>query len=245
VQEYDSKIALSDKVLVYCVADVWKIVAFNISISYPIIYDKFIDNDKSYDMTIVLCPITLQSVILKGKFKFKTYEKLTMILEDDEGSMLPIDMGYKIDKKYIIRTNKRTDIKIMTLKTAITGYAMDCLYVKTNPDIVCDPVINISYYSNNLDYLNKNLEDALIHPKTLAYVIYFKSHEMKDKISIVLGKDTDKYIISGYDFKKSKIMHYLYKYQKKIINKYGFVMQMLWCCAKELYPEAKIIYISE
>jgi hypothetical protein len=266
VQEHNSLLKLSDKILIYCLGNQWKIIPLQVALSYPIIYDKFVD-DENYDVTIVLCPITLRSIALKGIFRLKTYvdttaqgnnsgnpivqsansgNRITMVLEDNDSNLLPIDLGFKIDKKYVIRSNKRVDVKIMTVRTAITSFSSDSLYLKVNADIKLEPIFDSAYYSNNIDHMNGTLDEGLIHPKTLVYIIQYRdahSTNAKEKISIILGKDSDKNNVSGYDLKKSNLINYLYKYQSKIINKSGYIMPMLWYTAKEIYPHAKVVYI--
>ena len=240
------KLKLSDNVLLYNTGDIWKIVPLTLALSYPIIYDKYSMDDVTYDITIVLCPVTLRATMFNGLFEFETYQDYRMVLREvnvnsDPNILMPIDIGLKIDKKYMIQSNKRTEIKISTLRSII-GLAPDSLFMSSDKKI--NPVIDIDYYSNFMDLDNKPLE-GLIHPKTLIYVMHYKSHSTEeDKISLILGKDISQHDVTGYDARYSKIFDYLEKHQKKTINREGFVMPMLWYMAKDIYRTSKVVSIT-
>lgn len=242
-QDHDIKIKLSDSVLLYNSGHQWKIIPLIVALSYPIIYDKYNLETTTYDITIAICPISLRTTSFKGTFEFETYYEKTMILkEKSTNDLIPIDSGYKIDKKYVIEYNRRSEVKIMTLRSAII-FAPDPKYmvVKKNKG---EPIIGIAYYSNSLDY-NGNELNSLIHPKTLVYIIQYKSFETdEDKVTILLGKDINKSQVTGYDFRKSKVDEYLSKHDSKILNRSGYVLPCLWYIAKSVYPDAKLVYID-
>ena len=241
---------LSDNVLLYNTGDIWKIIPLMLALSYPIIYDKYSMDNITYDITIVLCPVTLRATMFNGLFEFETYQDYRMVLREvlkeakknvDTNVLMPIDIGLKIDKKYMIQSNKRTEIKISTLRSII-GLAPDSLFMMSNKKI--KPVIDLDYYSNFMGLDNKPLE-GLIHPKTLIYVMHYKSHNTdEDKISLILGKDISQNNVTGYDARHSKIFDYLEKHQKKTINREGFVMPMLWYMAKDIYRTSKVVSIT-
>jgi len=240
------KLKLSDKVLLYNTGDLWKIVPLSLALSYPIIYDKYSMDETEYDITITICPITLRATMFNGLFEFETYDHYRMVLKEinnplDPNILMPIDIGLKIDKKYMIQSNKRTEVKIATLRSII-GLAPDALFMSSDKKI--NQVISMDYYSNLLDASGNTLE-GLIHPKTLIYVMHYKSHNTdKDKISLILGKDISQYDVTGYDARKSKIFDYLEKQQKKTINREGFIMPMLWYLAKDIYKTSKVVSIQ-
>lgn len=238
----NDNIKLSEHVLLFNTDDKWKIIPLHILLSYPIIYDTCLIDDDISIISIVLCPITLRCVILKGKFIFETFgENYRMILkEENNDNLIPIDIGIKIDKKYIIKTNYRLSTNITTLKNALL-IAPDSLIMSTSKEKKY--IINKKYYNNNLDINNNNIRDIqLIHPKTLVYVIHYKSFStQKEKITIILGKSINKDIVTGYNFKLSGLYDYLDKHRIKIINKEGYLMPMLWYMAKNIYNTAKIV----
>jgi hypothetical protein len=245
VTEFESNIGLSDNILMYNSGDQWKIIPLSVALSYPIIYDTFSISNENYKVSIILCPFTLRATIVKGIFEVETYNDTKMIIKDKDNNLMPINLGYTIDTNYIIHSNKRIDIKISNLRTAIINYANDSLFMKTNKNIIINPILNEEYYTNNIDMFNNELDEGLIHPKTLTYIIQYKSHKNEsEKTSIILGKDCNKNSVTGYDLKKSGLFEYLKKYETKIINRSGYVMPILWYIAKEDYPDAKVIYIN-
>lgn len=249
VNESQDSLKLSDQLLIYNTGETWKAIPLMVSLSYPIIYDKYSLNNEQYDISIIVCPVTLRSVVFKGLFEFVTYNHdYRMILREKNNSndvLMPIDLGVKIDEtngEYIVEHNRRSEIKISTVRSILT-LIPDMSFIKLNKNKKIDPVLNIDYYSNDLD-IDGNKIDGLIHPKTLVYIIQYKSHTTKkDKVSIMIGKDIDQYNITGYDTRKSEIFNYLDKYSKKIIHKKGFIIPMLWYIAKDIYKQSRIIYI--
>jgi len=241
VSDHNLPLKLTDQIVLYNVGNSWKIIPLLLALSYPIIYDKYSINDDIYDVTIVVCPITLRSTLFKGIFEFETYQDFTMILkEKDGGSLIAIDLGYKMDKKYIVEQNRRSEIKIITLRNALTT-TPDAQFMISSK--IINPVINIYYYSNLKD-INGNEMDCLVHPKTLVYIIQYKSYdETTEKLSIILGRDMNKFNVTGYDVKKSGLFEYLGKYRQKIINRGGYIMPMFWYLAKDIYKSAKVVYV--
>ena len=105
------------------------------------------------------------------------------------------------------------------------------------------PIIDLSYYTN-YSLINNTTIEHLVHPKTLVYVIQYKSAKSnEEKTSILLGRDMNNANVTGYNIKKSALFEYLSKYWRKIINKNGFVMPCLWYIAKNDYKDAKVVYI--
>lgn len=236
-------VKLSDNVFLYNTGNSWKIIPLSLALTYPIIYDIFFTENQKYNITIVVCPVTLRSAIFKGLFEFETYTDYKMILKEKENQnvLIPIDMGLKINQKYIIEENKRIEIKIGTLRNIIT-IAPDAMFMNSKKNI--NPIIDVSYYNNNKDINGYELT-GLIHPKTLVYVIQYKTYtEEEEKIIIILGKDMSQYNVTGYDTKKSKIFKYLEKIQNKLINNEGFIIPMLWYMAKNLYDKSDVVHIE-
>lgn len=239
---HDMTIKLTDQVILYNDGNTWNIVPLLIFLSYPIIYSKYEIENNIYDITLIVCPVTLISTILKGIFTFETYQDNIMILrENDTNDLIQIISGN--NEKHQMENNKRIEIKIMTLRNSIM-FAPDPKYMILNKKKELKPIINLNYYSNGLD-LNNNELSYLIHPKTLVYIIQYKSYtDEENKITIILGKDSNKSTVTGYDLKKSKIFNYLKKQHAKILNREGYTLPCLWYIAKTLYPIAKIIYVN-
>ena len=244
VNEFESTLKLSDNILMYNSGEQWKIIPLSVALTYPIIYDTFTFNDVIFPGSIIVCPITLRAVIMKGVFEVETYLDTKMIIKDEDNNIMPIDMGYKVDSDLILHANKRIDVKISNLRTVVIGYTNDSIFLKPH-DKTINPVLDKSYYSNTMNIMNVPIGDYLIHPKTLVYIIQYKSYKNNaEKISIVLGRDCVKNKVTGYDLKKSGLFDYLHKFRNKIINRSGYTMPILWYIAKDIYPEAKVVYIG-
>lgn len=243
--DHDMSIKLSDQVILYNTGDQWKIIPLLIFLCFPIIYDKYSFEENIYDVTVVVCPISLMATVLIGTFEFETYHENTMILREvNTSDLIPIDSGYKIDEKYVIENNKRLEVKIMTLRSAIIMSPDPKYMILNKSKKELTPIFDIDYYSNEFDY-NKTEFNSLIHPKTLVYIIQYKSYtDEENKTSILLGKDVNKNTVTGYDFKKSQISEYLKKHNSKILNREGYILPCLWYIAKSTYPSAKLVYMN-
>lgn len=244
--DHNDNLKLTSHVVIYNSGNMWKVIPLEICLSYPIIYDVYSD-DETFDITFIICPVTLRSIYLKGKFEFLTYdESCRMILReiDNKESLIYIDVGTKIDKKYIIQTNKRSEVKITTLRNALT-FLPDAHFLNLNDNKKIKYAIKHDYYENKLDLNMNEINGGIIHPKTLVYVIQFKGTEGEHKIVIILGKDISSEKVTGYDAKQSHIFEYLEDHSTRIINKEGFIMPMLWYTTKIAYPTAECIYINK
>lgn len=239
--DHGSDLKLTSHVVMYNSGDLWKIISFDVCLSYPIIHDVYSVNDETFDITFVLCPVTMRSICLKGKFEFLTYDESCKMILREIGSdvYISIDHGTKIDSRYIIQKNKRSEVKITTLRNALI-LLPDAQFLNLNQSKKISPVIDKEYYTNLLDPNGNKIIGNIIHPKTLVYVVQFKN-----KTIIILGKDIASEIPTGYDAKSSHIFDYLDDHKKKIINMEGFIMPMLWFATKIAYPAAECVYISK
>jgi hypothetical protein len=228
---YSDEYLLYDSVIIYNVNDQWKVIKLDYVKANPILHDN--------DYTIVLCPLTLRCSVFKGIYEFYKYNNYQMLLKNKSNNKIisldgndPVSLS---DDNEIIRYN-----------IIITIYRCSMM-------ITQDPIFHIDNYSDNMRFIipielyYSNIDNLIlynIHPKTLVYVLQYKTFKNKKlKISVILGKNiSDK--LSGYDYKKSGILEYLIKIQEKIINKKGFVMPMLWYLVKDIYTNAKIIYLT-
>ncbi len=227
IQNYEN-INLYDNVILYNIGNnKFRIVDLNIMLSYPIIYDVYQLENKIEDITIVVCPLSLRSIVLEGKFKINSYIDTLLILEDSKDNIIPINMKNKIDSEHIIYPNKRYDVKIMKLKNALI-YSSDSTFIVPNDNIKIKSIIDQSYYHNKLNINNEHIQSKY-HPKTLCYLIYYK------KIAILIGKDKSTDDISGYNLDKSGLTHYLNKNYDKFTEKELFIMPILLYVAIKEY----------
>lgn len=244
--DHDDSLKLKSNVVLYNTGNSWKVIPFDVCLSYPVIYDKYSNTEETFDITFIICPVTLRSIYLKGKFEFLTYDKTCkMILREVEhhDTLIAIDIGTKINKKYVVQSNKRSEVKITTLRNALT-FLPDALFLNLNKKINIKYVIEKEYYENNLDINGDEIESNLIHPKTLVYLIQYKTDKTHSSI-IVMGKDISSNKVTGYDAKESRVFEYLDENQKRIIGNGGFVMPILWHTSKIAYPNVQYVYVNK
>ena len=80
VQNYD-KINLYDNVILYSIGNgKFRIVDLNILLSYPVIYDTYQEDTLSENISVIVCPLSLRSIILKGILKINSYDNTLLIL---------------------------------------------------------------------------------------------------------------------------------------------------------------------
>jgi hypothetical protein len=221
-QNHILSINLSDQIILFNVSNEWKVIPLIVSLSYPIIYDKL---DKNI-ISIIVCPVTFRCSVFNNEYCFEKYNNDIMLLKNKTTGLIePITQKINIDGKTIFNNSKRFEIKMMTLKNALM-MVPDLLILQTNKLI--EPVINKKYYTNKLDIFDNKIKSS-IHPKTLVYIIKYKSIKSnKNKKIILLGKDNSKNHVSGYDLGKSGIIEYLDKYKYKIIENSGYIYPILW-----------------
>ena len=81
------------------------------------------------------------------------------------------------------------------------------------------------------------------HPKTLVYIIQYKSNSGKYKTTILVGKGANSTHPSGYSYKTSKYEDYLKYYTNSLIDKNAFMFPMMWHYANIIFNNSKVITI--
>ena len=186
---------LLDKVLCYFDGINRKIVPLSVMLTYPILYDTYDDeNDKVHDISIVLCPFTLASVVLYGKFvPTENVDHSSLVVTDtiDTFSVLnSFDYIHKTKRKL----NFEVDIKI--LRNVFTEYP-DSKYFVPNSELIFEPLLPLDYYTNDTLLFDSTNESQTFHPKTLVYlIIYISSKDHKQKASVIVGSDSNNYSIT-------------------------------------------------
>lgn len=237
----DTSFSLDAKIALYKSYEHSRIIPFDILLKHPIIYDKI---EQNY-ITIVFCPITMAVTGFFGKYVAKKYVGDVLYLEDKKnGNIFPI---YEIHNSDIKSSEnvKRITVMLMTyrdtIKYQITFYPM---FVTLNNSIKHNEyIIDKEYYENDLDMNDKHIETK-IHPKTLVYLIIYKSNKSnKIKQSIIIGKGaSDK--ISGFNQSKSLLFKFIYEIYDTILNRKGYIVPMLWYMAEKIFPDAKNVFVN-
>jgi hypothetical protein len=239
--EPPSKIKLSKPVVCFNNLNEWIIIELQVFMKTPIVWTNIYSEDKIVEVSIIVCPRTLRCAVFEGHFKAKFYKDDRLILENEEKSLIPIDLNIAIDNEYNLELNKRYQLYIQTLKNALIDY-YDIKYLHPKNKIK-NYIIRKKYLNDNLDVFNNIIQDNKFHPKTLVHLIQYNSKDNKKKITIIIGKDSDLLEINGYDNKKSGFDGYILKYEDDIIKKESFIIPMLYYKAIEIYKNAKIIVL--
>jgi len=244
-------LSLSNYVLVYNDSINYKIIARDIVDRYPIIYDKYYDklqqNNAEFasDITISYCPFTSASVIYFGKLELSNelYNNNVILIDkknpDYKIIQLKGDVYSKQTKKIEPIYLRRTEIKIMTLRNALTMFP-DCLYLHIN--LSKNSIIkNINNYHINKEILypltNKSEK---YHPKTLIYGIEYESTDINktEKHTMIIGKK-DK----NFDYQKNGFDKYFDNMLDKIRDKAGIIIPCYYFSWYSMYPNSKIIHL--
>lgn len=244
---YKSNLTLSDKIVSYYNGQNWRIVPLDILIRYPIIYDKYYNDDKIDNITDSICPFTLACCSFIGKYYPSEYIlNSSLILTDKEHNLLPIVSGYSTNSNNETIKIKRLECNIKIFRNAISDYP-DCQFINIK-DKLKTPIINLDYYFNKNFIFNYNIiynnTTKKIHPKTLIYVVQYKSSKsLKDKYSIIVGKDANNIEPTGYNTKKSGLVKYLESMKFKFNEKSAFLIPQLWFSCFPFYHNVKIVYL--
>lgn len=220
---------LTDKVLVYNNGRNWKVVLINVMCVYPVVYDKFFEQDGSIsDISVTFCPFTYAAVVYFGKYvltdKIKN-SNITLIKEEDQNKNTEslVLMSQMLGHKFV----RKKEVRIMTLRNVISKYP-DCNYLDSSKlDMKNLKRITDSKYTSSDEILySVKHKSGKHHPKTLVYGIEYVSKDVnhKDyKYSVVVGAG-DK----SFDFVKSKYEEYFDKWIEKIREKGGILVPSFW-----------------
>lgn len=236
---------LSDPVILYNDGKNWKIVPLAIMLMYPLIHDLYYETSKNkkdiaINVTIYVCPYTLFSAVYFDEFipNNQVYNNnMTLLdLHDNDQLFIPIiDKAYSISMGNI--TNKyirRNEVRLMTLRNAISMYP-DCVFLDVNKINKLDLVSNIS--NNKIEYPPFTFNNEY-PPKTLVYIIEYKSKKINDyKYSIIIPKTSS----NKFDITKNGFNTYFHSMIEKIRNKGGIIYTCFWFAWNGIGKQSKII----
>lgn len=228
----------------------WCCIPLTDMLAYPVLYYDFW-YDKGQTMlenSLVVCPITMRSMIYKGKIKIiDIIDDRLFLLNTDTGDQFFMDLPYTghfdeqgIEKR--IKSHvKRHEVKIMILRD-IFSFSTDPSYII--PNTKEHQLVYQDYYSNRLTYQGYGIYTTL-HPKTIVHIIQHYSHSSNGyKYTVIVGKDINKDTVTGYNHKLSGFSAYINQHKKELIRKKAFVYPIFWFMVERLYKTAKIIVIT-
>lgn len=241
---------LSDKVVCFYNGHDWNVILLKSMLTYPTLYfDFWVEKDNVfYENSLVLCPITLRSMIYKGKIKIiDIINDRLYLLNSDTNDEFFMDLPYtghydEFGKDKRIKSQvKRFEVKVLTLR--------DCSMFILDPRFIIikkndTPIISEEYYINRLTYDGLPIY-TMYHPKTLVYMIQYYSFSKEKYIYIALVcKNIDKDTPTGYNYKISGVWNFIEKHKNSFVEKRAYIYPIFWFMVERLYKDAKIVLVS-
>jgi len=235
-------IELNDVVITFNNGINWHAIPLKLSNSFPIIYAEYHDlkfNSTSI-LSIVVCPYSCFSAAFNAKLSYKndviSPDENNMISVVDDGQNINMVTGTINDNKSK-RNVKRFEIKMMTLNDMIKLH-INIKFIFPTIKKIPKTIVDSTY----LNLIPHDYDNRVIHPKTLIYVIEYKSSKIDGyKNTILIGSDVNYDNVSGFDINKNGITKYMNNNDTKIRLKSGFIYPICWFVAKKLFPNANIV----
>ena len=226
----------------------WMVIKLEDMLAYPLLYFDFWSekDNTTYHNTLLVCPITLRSMIYKGVIQIiDIINNDLKLLNTDTNDEFMIHLPYtghyddKGNEKKIKSHVKRHQVNIMTLRDCFSSVLDPIFIIPIKKE---SPIINIEYYSNRNTIDGKPI-NTTIHPKNIVYMIQYYSHKSeKYKYNVIVGKNISTNQVSKYEYKASGIWHYIEEHKKKLIKRRAYIYPILWYITQE-YQDIHMITI--
>lgn len=220
---------------------------------YPVLQYNYHSHstDTVYTNSLIFSPYTMQIMIYKNKIRI---QKIDL---DNYGMMYLLDEITKkectMDRPFYIDTNNdftpmilRKPVILTTLRNLYregSGMTPDSHFVILKKIMEKNYLMNPNYLDNNLDY-NGNHIITKYHPKSLVMMIqYYSKKKNKMKYTLIVNRDIDPNIPTGWDRIKSGIIGYINHFKQQLNQKKAFIFPILWYMADHHYPTKKVIYL--
>jgi len=206
---------------------------------YPVVYFPYVSKTKgtTFINSIVLCPITLRTMIFKGKVVVGTVdEAMTIYLRHiDSGDIFSLTRPFIGKTTHILRRS----CKIMNLRD-LYMFVSDPVYIVIDK-VSFNPIVPLVYIESTLD-ISGNVLLTKYHPKTLVHIIqYYSTTQQEYRHTVLIGSDASVNYVSGYNYNKSGLMSYLNAYKDELEQKNAYIFPIFWYAVEKLYPNAKLI----
>ena len=231
-----SNFKLHDRVVAFYDGREWNVISLDFMLRHPIlIYRHWSDKDQIYyDNSLLVCPLTLRSMIYKGRISIVDikYNYELVIKNEDTQDIFPISNPYTGHKdeggkeKKIKSQVKRHEVKILEHRD-IFAFDSDPQYLTIETEEV-EPIIDLKYYENRLGVRGED-SNTIFHPKTLVYVVqYYSETDGGYRHLVLISPNISKEEITGYKYRKSRFWSYSEQNKDKLIEKRAFTYPMLW-----------------
>jgi hypothetical protein len=247
ISDYSNKSGLSLKNIVVCFYNGihWNVIDMNVMLSYPILYFDFysLKYEKYFTNSLLVCPLTLRSIIYKGHIKIVDIINDNLKLKNlDTGDEFMMDSPFtgshdKDGKEKSIKSQiKRYQVIISNLRD-IFSMTSDPKYINVNNKI--DKILGNKYYCNKVDIDNNNI-NTLYHPKTLSYIIQYHENN-KYNYLVIPPSNINSEKKSGYKYKKSDFLNFFKENEEKHKELKAYIYPILWFYIPKLYDNVTII----
>jgi hypothetical protein len=242
---------ISDKVVCFYNGIDWLIILLDDMLAYPVLYFQFWSekDNTTYINSLVLCPITMRSMIYKGHIKILDINNNRLYIRNtDTSDEFFMDSPYTgsyddsgVEKK--IKSHvKRHEVKILTLRDTFM-FLIDPKYIIINKELKHRPIIYEKYYTNKLSHEGFPLHTT-IHPKTIVYMVQYYSYSMKRyRYTVIVGRDINKENVTGYSYRASGIWEFISKHIHEFIKKRAYIYPVFWFMVEKLYSDVNIVSI--
>lgn len=240
---------IDDRVVCFYNGNNWNIILLDDMLAYPILYFTYWSekNNTTYNNSLVVCPITLRTMIYKGRIQIISIINdrlylLNMDTEDEFFMDMPYTGSYDAEgkEKRIKSHVKRHEVKLLTLREVFM-IITDPKYIVIKEKYKQRPIIYERYYNNKLTHNGYSIHTTF-HPKTIVYVIQYFSHNMNMyRYNIIVGRDINKETVTGYSYRNSGIWDYFKKHLSLFVKKKAYIYPVFWFMVDKLYPQATII----
>jgi len=243
---------ISDKVVCFYNGRNWNLILLEDMLAYPVLYFDFwsTKDDTVYKNSLLVCPITLRSMIYKGRIKIlDIINDRLYLLNGDTNDEFFMDAPYTGhytetgEEKKIKSHVKRFEVKILTLRDAFM-FVLDPKYLIIPEELKTKPIIYERYYTNRLTHTGLPIHTSF-HPKTIVYMVQYYSHSMKMyKYNVIVGRDINKETVTGYNYKTSGLWAFINKHMSEFVEKRAYIYPVFWFMIDKLYQNVKIIMIT-
>jgi hypothetical protein len=249
LKEIYNHFKISDKIVCFFNGIDWNVILLKDMLAYPVLYFDFLSTKDNvvYENSLLVCPITLRSFIFKGKIKIlDIIDDRLRVLNTDTNDEFFIDDPYtgKYDdqgrEKKIKSHIKRHEVKILTLRDTFM-FIPDPKFIVINKKE--KTIINEWYYVNRMTYDNLDIYTSF-HPKTIVYMVQYYSKKINGyRYTVIIGKDINKEIPTGYDFKSSGIWNFIERHRTEFVEKRAYVYPVFWFMVERLYKNFKTVTV--
>lgn len=230
-------VTLKDEFVYWKIGNNTNIIKLSSLKNHPIVYKEEDIDDEKVTTTLVFNPITMSVILYKHKVDVLDIDKKTK-----EYLLSIVNFSYMTGMMYATMTGKdimqldMVECKVSTLRKIFT-IDPDPTYVHITKD--GESLLDIKYYKSDKDILSKKIDiiSSSLHPKSLIYVIKYKSESTKNddsyKTTLLISKSDN----------KDDLEKYLNVQNENLTKRDAFVFNIFLYIGLQMFPESKTVYV--